>query len=181
MRTTIPNLLSVFQRLKSNSLLLIAFFSLLGASYHQNKSETKESDDLFYSKENQLIQFSEDSSYVIVLKNNKSCMNCFSVLSDYMQLLKSKSEINLIAISHSDSTTLARKRNIYESKMIFPDFKNYGVTYSKLWDESSPTPELLIIKSNMIHEFKYSEIFADGFDLVSFEVQKKIETILNTE
>lgn len=181
MKRTTPSLSFGFQRLKSNNTLLLAFFILLGASFTQNNSTTKATNVIFYSKENQQIRFSSDSTYVIVIKNNKSCRNCFNVILNYMQAIKNKTEIHLIAITHSDSTSLARKRNIYESEIMFPNLNQYGVSYSSHWNESSPTPELLLIKNNEITELKYYEIFEDGFENISSKVQDKVKKIINSE
>lgn len=175
------NLLFDFRKLKSGSLLLSIFALSLGASYHQSIGSLDPKDTCFYSKENSLIKFSMDSTYLIVIKNNKSCSNCFTVVSAYLKTLKNDAKLKTIAISYSDSTTLSRKRNIYESKTTLPNYGEYGVTYSHFWNESSPTPELLLIKANKKHVFSYSEIFADGFDMISIDVQQKIETILKTE
>lgn len=177
----IRNLLFAFRKLKFNSILLVVFALSLGASYRQSKGSNILEDTSFYSKENCPINFSTDSTYLIVIKNNKSCLNCFTVVSAYITLLKDQFNFESFAISFSDSTALSRKRNIYESKTILPNFDAYGVTYSHFWNESSPTPELLLIKANKKHVFSYSEVFADGFDNISINVQQKIGSILKTE
>ncbi len=181
MRKMIRNLLSALVKLKSNSLLLIIFIFTLGASYIKNYEEIKLNETKFYSKENTALEFAEDSIYCVLLKNNKSCLNCFTILSNYLKILKSKEPIKLIAITHSDSAPLARRRNIYESKITFPDFNEHGVTYSQKWGESSPTPELLIIKRNKAYLFNYSEIFADGFDFISISAQEHISEIIKSK
>lgn len=157
------------------------FLTLIGASYVSNIDQIETGDIAFYSSNNNRIEFSQDSTYFIVLKNNKSCMNCFFVLSGYLSQIEKKSENVFISISHSDSSVLDRKRNIYELTKIFPDFDRFGVSYSGKWDERIPSPELLIIRNNQTYHFQYSDLFADGFEMIAIDVQNKITSILKHE
>lgn len=174
----IPNSLFSSPKLKFTNLFMLVFMLTIGTSYSKNNEELPLNEYIFYSKEGNILAFSSDNTYFLLVKNNKSCMNCFVVLSDFLEILKAKEKTELIAITHSDSTPLARRRNIHESLTMFPNFNEHCVTYSQRWEESSPTPELLIIKNNKLYVFSYSEIFADGFDFISIEVQNKISKIL---
>jgi hypothetical protein len=184
MRPMTLNSSSGFQRSISVSCFLLLF--LVCTEFSIGKSNEKSTNDSinnyeFYSKQNTIIDISDDSVYAIIIKNNKSCINCFQVLSDYLINLSKENKIELHAVSHSDSTSLARKRNIYELTMLFPDFNRFNVTYSNEWDDKTPSPELVIIKNKIFYRFSYRQLFAEGFSFISSSVQTKIKNIINSE
>ncbi len=177
MKTMILNLSFVYRKLRSaNSLFLILIFNTFTS--HQLKAETIEEKWIFYSKQNNALEYSNDSVYFIIIKNNKSCLNCFQTLTEYLKIAQNNSLHQLHAASYSDSISLSRKRNIYELTQLFPEFHKHAVTYSELWNEKITTPELLIIKNDKQYRFKYEELFADGFSIISFSVQSAIKSIL---
>lgn len=179
MKTMIRNLSSGYQKFGINRLAFISFLLISIISFAQSTTNSNIDKIQFYTKENRELHFSNDSIYVIVLKNNKSCMNCFAVINNYIKTIHDKSNIKLIAISHSDSTSLDRKRNIYELQNIFSAISNFGVSYNTIVTDKTLTPELAIIKNKTFRHFSYEEIFGDGFDIVSPKVQKEISEILN--
>ncbi len=177
MKIMIRNLLSVFQKLKYINCILI-LLTISSISIGQTQSDSEHFDLNIYSRENKLISFSKDSIYIIVVKNNKSCINCFHVVNEYLKLIDPNRVYRKIAVSYSDSNALSRKRNNHELMEIFPEFEGHAVIYSDYWKETKPTPELFIIRGNEQYRFLYNETFADGFELISRDVQNKIENIL---
>ncbi len=181
MKQTILNLLSAFQKSFRRNYPVFFFFLLTGFSLqNQEKPERSESVRL-YTKTNLRREFSKDTVYAVVIKNNKSCLNCFQTVSQFLENINSQFGIKMVASSYSDSTSLSRKRNIYELATMFPDTYEPTVCYSTHWNENTTTPELLIIKNKIIHRFSYETLFANGFDSVAPETRNKIIAILKTE
>ncbi|MFZ7143834.1 MAG: hypothetical protein ACO1G6_00705 [Bacteroidota bacterium] len=112
MKITIPNSSFVFQRFISISkfLLVLLYSTCISASSCFENEESLR----FYTSQNTVREFSPDSTYLLLVKNNKSCLNCFQTLSEYLKELKKDQSISLHAVAFSDSTSLSRKRNIYE-------------------------------------------------------------------
>lgn len=181
MKITIRNLLSGSQRLKFISFLFFIIFFNSGITISKNIDDGYVTGWKFYSKQNTSQFFSNDSIYFLIVKNNKSCQNCFQTLTDYLLVLQKKYPFQLHSVSHSDSTSLERKRNIYELTILFPGFQAYSVTYSEKWNDNTPTPELVIIKKNQFYLFSYQDLFSEGFGFISTTVQTKINAILNSE
>ncbi len=181
MKITIRNLLSGSQRLKFISFLFFFIFFNSGITISKNIDDGYVTGWKFYSKQNTSQFFSNDSIYFLIVKNNKSCQNCFQTLTDYLLVLQKEYPFQLHAVSHSDSTSLERKSNIYELTILFPGFQAYSVTYSEKWNDNTPTPELVIIKKNQFYLFSYQDLFSEGFGFISTTVQTKINAILNSE
>lgn len=181
MKQTILNLLSVFQKSFLRNLPVLFLFLLTGFSLqYQEKPEPSESVRL-YTKTNLRREFSKDTVYAVVIKNNKSCLNCFQTVSQFLENINSQFSIKMMASSYSDSTSLSRKRNIHELVAMFPATYEPTVCYSTLWNENTTTPELLMIKNKKIYRFTYETLFANGFDSVAPETRHKIIAILKTE
>ena len=181
MKRMIRNLSFVFHVSILNNSLIIILLLCAGFSYQKEENITKINEIRIYTKNNSLLTLDNDSIYVLIIKNNKSCLNCFQTVSSYLIELSKQYTVNLLAISHSESNSLSRKRNIYELNTLFPNSFQYGVSYSESWNDKITTPELLVIKKNIIHHFPYEDIFANGFEIISPEVQNKIISILKNE
>ena len=181
MKKMIHSLLSVFQRslLSTIAIFLLILFS--GFTIQKDEDQEASENIRFYSKANLLREFSKDSVYAVIIKNNKSCLNCFQIVYGSLEKIKDQFNLQLAASSYSDSTSLARKRNIYELSAMFPEIHDLTVSYSPAWNETTTTPELLIIKNKKIHRFTYEKLFANGFELIAPETRKQILTILNSE
>lgn len=178
MKITIPNSSSVFQRFISISkfLLVLLYSTCISASSCFENEESLR----FYTSQNTVREFSPDSTYLLLVKNNKSCLNCFQTLSEYLKELAKDHSISLHAAAFSDSSSLSRKRNIYELSTLFPGYSHL-VTYSELLSDKITTPQLIIIQKNKIYHFKYEELFSEGFSRISGKVNLKIKSILDPE
>jgi len=139
----------------------------------------------FYSRENKQEFFSENTNYVMVLKNNRNCMNCFEQLNEYVHLNKEFLNAKFIVMALIDSTSLDRKRSFYENKKLMPDFEDVFFQYrgqmkSTIFDflQSNTTPELLIINKGKIYHIPYSKIFDYPSLNISLQVQTEIAELL---
>lgn len=129
-----------------------------------------------YDQNNNAIQFHSDSTYLIIIKNNKSCLNCFLVVEDFIRTLPVDTIHDWLAVS-CDSSTLARRRVIAENKRLLSRMHSIGVYYHGV-DENSYTPQLLLIKNGESHLFKYDELFDGTSEEIQFTTQKKIKELL---
>ncbi len=129
-----------------------------------------------YDLNNKPLLLDQNQSYLIVIKNIKSCLNCFSTIQDYLVSLNADT-INEWLIMETDSSTLQRRRTIYEAKNLFSRFSYYGVTYDQSLSNLQ-TPILILFHKNNYYQYNYDELFEEGFNFISFSVQKKIKEIL---
>ena len=132
----------------------------------------------FYDGENNLLTPDTAQSYFIVIRNNKSCLNCFYILEDYLFALDADS-VNDWMINSIDSSTLSRRRIMYESKQEFRKTSFFGITYHT--PDTMYTPVLLLIKHAKLYQFSYKELFNEGVDYIGTATQDKIKKILQYE
>jgi hypothetical protein len=138
-----------------------------------------------YSKDNSLNIFSKDESYIVVLKNNHNCIDCFRQINEFAHANKNETDAHFIVISQIDSTTLDRKRNFSENNRLMPDFDKFLFEYhnqsqNNLFDmlQINYTPEILIINHDKIYHIPYSQIFDHATLSMSTAVQIKIGELL---
>lgn len=129
-----------------------------------------------YDQNNKPLPLDQNQTYLIVIKNNKSCLNCFSIIQDYLVSLNADT-INEWLIMESDSATLERRRTVYEAKNLFSKFSYYGVTYDQTLSNLQ-TPILILYHKNNFYQYNYDELFGEGINFISFSVQQKIKEIL---
>jgi hypothetical protein len=111
-----------------------------------------------------------------MIKNNKSCLNCFLIAQDFIRTLPVDSMNEWLAVM-SDSSTLARRRTLAENRRLINRMPSIGVYYRGV-DENSFTPQLLLIKNGNPTLFKYDELFDGTSEEIRLNTQKKIKELL---
>ena len=138
-----------------------------------------------YSRENYSRQFSVTENYLIVLKNSRSCSDCFRDINNYVRNIKADLRAKFIVISLIDSSTLDRKRNYQETRTLMPDFEEYLFQYKNsslktFFDQydTKTTPELLIVRNGEILKINYADVFDFSSMDISISTQFKIFQLL---
>lgn len=133
----------------------------------------------FYSITGELLKIESSANYFIVLKNKRSCFDCFLTLENYVHILSSDS-INDWMMIMSDSSSLVRKRTIIESRNQFKKLSYFGVFYNKDFGDVF-TPSLILIKSGKKYFFDYKDLFNEGIEFIATTTQRKIQEILHSK
>jgi hypothetical protein len=140
---------------------------------------------VFYSKENIRLNLNENAKYLIVLKNNHNCINCFEQLNDFVRLNKNNLKAKFIVVAEIDSTTLDRKRSYYENKKLMPDFDDYLFQYACNTNKNifknlntNYTPEIIILNHGEINYIPYAKIFDHTTLNISLQTQIDISHLL---
>lgn len=190
MKTTIQPIRSLCIRFSFRSLLLL-FLCLMAlnlkAESHKLNEETTKAvfKDKFYSRQNISFSFSDTTNYFIILRNNKNCQSCFSILNDYVKSVKDSLPGKYISITLTDSTTLNRKIHEAANKRLMPDLDGFYFQYKNsksdnLFDrlEINNTPDLLIISNGEITRISYADIFEYNTMNIRYELQQEIFRLL---
>jgi hypothetical protein len=132
-----------------------------------------------------------DSSYIIILKNNRSCLSCFSILSQDISSLCNNS-LRIFSLSCIDSSFLERKRIYKQNCRIMPEVSRHYFYISSssnflekrdawklqenLFDELGiqTTPALILIKRNSMKLVDYSKIFNFSYTGISEETREEV-------
>ena len=133
----------------------------------------------FYAITGDHLTLDSSSDYFIILKNNRSCFDCFLTVENYVHILSGDS-INEWMMSMSDSSSLVRKRIVIESKNQFRKLSYYGVFYNKDFGDVY-TPALILIKSGKKYSFDYKDLFNEGLEFIATKTQRKIDEILHSK
>ena len=134
-----------------------------------------------FTYDNRKITLSENEKYVIVLKNNRYCNDCFVTLNNYIRNIKNSLNTKFINITLIDSTTLDRKRNYTLNKNLLADFDEYFFQYNHSSTETifqrlntNYTPEIILVNKGNIFYISCSDIFDSRSGDISVKTQFKI-------
>jgi hypothetical protein len=121
---------------------------------------------VYYNSVNTSNTFKPDESYLVLLKNNRNCIECFRVINRFVKEIKDSLDVKFIVLSQIDSSTLERKRNLINNKELLPDFTEYCFQYFDSDKKSiaeilktNYTPEVIIIKNGIVNYFRYDLLF----------------------
>jgi hypothetical protein len=142
-------------------------------------SEIQNSDIFTY--DNRKYNFNSNDKYLVVLKNNKYCNECFVIIDNYVKSIRKEIAAKFICISLIDSTTLGRKRNYAANRNLLANFDEYyfqytlsttGTLFKKF--NSNYTPEILIINNGNVIYIPYSEIYDSNYENIGVNTQYRI-------
>jgi hypothetical protein len=189
MKTMIRSILS--RLLKSNfpsliHIILLLFGLNVKAETEKLSEESKKYvlNSIFYSKQNTPFLFSYTTNYFIVLKNNKNCQSCFTIVNDFIKTGKASLHASFISITLIDSTTLNRKIQEAANKRLMPEmdglFFQYKDNGNNLFNrlEINNTPEILIISNGEVFHASYSDIFEYDTMDIQYKLQQEIFRLL---
>ncbi len=165
--------------LKFTILICLGLFQInnIAKSQEINLKTNFASENLnFYSITGDQLTLDSSSDYFIILKNSRSCFDCFVTLENYVHIMSGDS-INEWMMSMSDSSSLIRKRIVIESKNKFRKLSYYGVFYNKDFGDVF-TPALILIKAGKKYSFDYKDLFNEGLGFIATKTQRKINEIL---
>jgi hypothetical protein len=145
-------------------------------------SEKTHSIPPLYTNLNEQIALSENEKYLVILKTNKNCIDCFYSINN--QVMKIKSELpdtKFIVITLIDSSSLERKRNYHTAKILLPGFDEFFFQYNKpdalnffkIW-KTYYSPEILIIKHGIVTHIPYTDVFTNPNLQISDKVNQAI-------
>lgn len=190
MKRTIHHIQSPRLKFNFHSLMnIILFLFVLNAKAKTDKLNEESTklvfNSSFYSKQNMPFLFSDTVNYFIVLKNNKNCQSCFTIVNDYIKNVKDSLHAHFISITLIDSTTLNRKIQEAANKKLMPDFDGFFYQYknpgnNNLFNmlEINNTPELLIISNGEVFHVPYSDIFEYNTMDIQYKLQQEIFKLL---
>jgi|GEM_PF-2709295 len=116
-------------------------------------------------------------SYYLILKNNKSCLECYKKLSDFFS--QSAPTATVYCVTISDSSVLGRKLNYKQTIQLMPNLKTVLFDYENVSGDilmrddlrkSSPfyeynvdiTPALIKVENGYSTYYSYMEVFNNG-------------------
>ena len=190
MKTTTQPIRSLCIKFSFHSLqFVILFLIVLNVKAEVEKLDDKTKRVVYnsklYTKQNFPFYFSDTTNYFIVLKNNKNCQSCFSIVNDFIKSAKDSLRAKLISITLIDSTTLSRKIQEAANIRLMPDMDRCFYQYKNSNDENlfsqlkiNYTPVLLIISRGEIFLIPYLDIFEYQTMEISYVVKNKIFQLL---
>ncbi len=148
----------------------------------------------FYEKTNRAVDLRLPENYLIVLKNNHNCLDCFRELSNEIHDKINCSQFHYCTLSCIDSSALSRKREYAANTRLMPYVENYLFYYCKSWNYFERpheklgvvdnffyqtgvdiTPAILLLSKDKALFIKYKSVFEP--DMVT--LSKKTTTIIN--
>ena len=135
----------------------------------------------FYDAINEPYAFSDDSSYFIIVKNYRSCIQCFTSLDDFIAQTNHNARVSFIAASTIDSTALERKKHLAANRRLMPSCNNYLFIYeanSSLRTNQYYTPEVIMIIKGRMEWLHYADIFLPGTTEISEVARSRFSQLL---
>jgi hypothetical protein len=147
--------------------------------------------------EDEVHLLAKDSSYIIILKNNRSCLSCFSILSKSIFTYCNDNFIQILSLTCVDSSFLERKRMYKQNLRLMPEVAHhyfYISSHSNFLGNKDAlqaednlfsqwgvqiTPALLLVNRNNVMLIEYPEILNLSDTGISDAAEKKIIQFYN--
>jgi hypothetical protein len=140
-----------------------------------------------YTAKNKLFAFGDNSTWFIVLKNDRNCHTCFESMNDYVSQIRKNYNCRYAVIIDCDSTALDRKRSFADTRLLMPDFDTLLFQYRQSPDNFfrslhvNYTPEIIILKNGKVTNIQYKDIFDPNSMNLSVQTQTQISRLLNAQ
>jgi len=116
-----------------------------------------------YDRSNTEWAAEDNSTSIVILKNSKNCLKCFTELQDF--ILTNDRTSTLYSLSFIDSSVFARKLEMTNINKLMPSIETNLFCYTG--NKQNPfndfnvdiTPAILIIRNYKVHYIPYSDIF----------------------